>query len=93
MQEKPDLPQLHALMHNHFSILTASFFIILSQMIMPKQMSEEAMQILMRPWGHMHFVDEGPKDAPPILFANSLGTDLRMWEARHAPTAQPLHPL
>lgn len=38
------------------------------------------MQILMRPWGHMHFVDEGPKDAPAILFANSLGTDLRMWQ-------------
>ena len=38
------------------------------------------MQVLMRPWGHMHFVDEGPKDAPAILFANSLGTDLRMWQ-------------
>lgn len=38
------------------------------------------MPVLMRPWGHMHFVDEGPKDAPAILFANSLGTDLRMWE-------------
>ena len=39
------------------------------------------MQVLMRPWGHLHFVDEGPKEAPAILFANSLGTDLRMWEA------------
>ena len=39
------------------------------------------MQILMRPWGHMHFVDEGPKDAPAVLFANSLGTDLRMWQS------------
>ena len=38
------------------------------------------MQVLMRPWGHMHFVDEGPRDAPSILFANSLGTDLRMWQ-------------
>ncbi|MGB8815278.1 MAG: 3-oxoadipate enol-lactonase [Paracoccaceae bacterium] len=38
------------------------------------------MQVLMRPWGHMHFVDQGPKDAPTILFANSLGTDLRMWQ-------------
>lgn len=38
------------------------------------------MQILIRPWGHMHFVDQGPKDAPAILFANSLGTDLRMWQ-------------
>ena len=38
------------------------------------------MHVLIRPWGHMHFVDEGPKDAPAILFANSLGTDLRMWQ-------------
>lgn len=37
------------------------------------------MPVLMRPWGHLHYVDEGPKDAPAILFANSLGTDLRMW--------------
>ena len=39
------------------------------------------MPILIRPWGHLHYKDEGPKDAPAILFANSLGTDLRMWEA------------
>jgi 3-oxoadipate enol-lactonase len=38
------------------------------------------MQILMRSWGHMHFTDQGAKDAPVILFANSLGTDLRMWQ-------------
>jgi 3-oxoadipate enol-lactonase len=50
-------------------------------MIMPKRGPEEAMQVLMRPWGHMHFADEGPRTAPPVLFANSLGTDLRMWQA------------
>ncbi len=38
------------------------------------------MQILMRPWGHMNFVETGPKNAPALLFVNSLGTDLRMWE-------------
>ena len=38
------------------------------------------MPVLIRPWGHLHFTDEGPKTAPTILFANSLGTDLRMWE-------------
>lgn len=38
------------------------------------------MPCLMRPWGHMNFRDTGPRDAPPILFANSLGTDLRMWD-------------
>ena len=43
------------------------------------------MPVLMRPWGHMHFVDSGPKDAPAILFANALGTDLRMW---HGVTAR-----
>jgi 3-oxoadipate enol-lactonase len=67
-------------MHNHFIIPKCQFFIIPQAMIMPKQSAEEAMQILMRPWGHMHYVDEGPKDAPTTLFANSLGTDLRMWQ-------------
>lgn len=38
------------------------------------------MPVLIRPWGHLHYKDEGPRDAPAILFANSLGTDLRMWE-------------
>lgn len=35
------------------------------------------MPVLMRPWGHMHYVDQGA--GPPVIFANSLGTDLRMW--------------
>lgn len=39
------------------------------------------MSVLMRPWGHMHFRDRGPRDAPALVLANSLGTDLRMWEA------------
>lgn len=38
------------------------------------------MNVLIRPWGHLHFTDEGPQAAPAILYANSLGTDLRMWE-------------
>jgi 3-oxoadipate enol-lactonase len=67
-------------MHNHFDILIAALFIILLQMIMQTLMKEETMHILMRPWGHMHFVDTGPKHAPAVLFANSLGTDLRMWQ-------------
>jgi 3-oxoadipate enol-lactonase len=53
-------------------------------MIMQRQQVEVSMPDdlhgLMRPWGHMHFADQGPRDAPPILFANSLGTDLRMWQ-------------
>lgn len=39
------------------------------------------MRVLTRPWGHLHFRDSGPSGAPALLFANSLGTDLRMWEA------------
>jgi 3-oxoadipate enol-lactonase len=35
------------------------------------------MPVLLRPWGHMHFADQG--SGPPVIFANSLGTDLRMW--------------
>jgi 3-oxoadipate enol-lactonase len=35
------------------------------------------MPVLMRPWGHMHFIDQG--SGVPVIFANSLGTDLRMW--------------
>lgn len=38
------------------------------------------MPCLIRPWGHMNFRDMGARDAPAILFANSLGTDLRMWD-------------
>lgn len=39
------------------------------------------MQILSRPWGAMHFRVDGPEAAPRVLFANSLGTDLRLWDA------------
>lgn len=39
------------------------------------------MQCLTRPWGHLHFRVEGPKAGPALVFVNSLGTDLRMWDA------------
>ena len=39
------------------------------------------MQVLTRPWGAMHYCDQGPKDGPVLVFANSLGTDLRLWDA------------
>lgn len=38
------------------------------------------MSVLMRPWGHMHFRGQGPQADLPVLFLNSLGTDLRMWQ-------------
>lgn len=28
----------------------------------------------------LHYVDQGPKDGPVLVFSNSLGTDLRLWD-------------
>lgn len=28
----------------------------------------------------MHFRDDGPRDGPVVMFANSLGTDMRVWD-------------
>lgn len=28
----------------------------------------------------LHYLDEGPRDAPVVVFSNSLGTDLRLWD-------------
>ena len=39
------------------------------------------MQTLSRPWGAMHYRTDGPADGPAVVFANSLGTDLRLWDA------------
>lgn len=39
------------------------------------------MQVLMRPWGAMHYRIDGAASGPTVVFANSLGTDLRLWEA------------
>ena len=39
------------------------------------------METLTRPWGQMHIHVTGPEGAPLVLFANSLGTDLRVWDA------------
>jgi 3-oxoadipate enol-lactonase len=38
------------------------------------------MDCLIRPWGHMHYQLSGPDGVPVILWANSLGTDLRIWD-------------
>jgi len=38
------------------------------------------MQVLTRPWGAMHYRIDGPADGPVVVFANSLGTDLRLWD-------------
>ena len=37
------------------------------------------MQVLTRPWGAMHYRTDG--NGPAVVFANSLGTDLRLWDA------------
>lgn len=28
----------------------------------------------------LHYRDDGPPDGPPVVFSNSLGTDLRLWD-------------
>lgn len=37
------------------------------------------MQALTRPYGALHVQVDGPDRAPAVVFANSLGTDLRLW--------------
>jgi 3-oxoadipate enol-lactonase len=37
------------------------------------------MQVLMRPFGGLHVQVDGPDTGPTVVFANSLGTDLRLW--------------
>lgn len=39
------------------------------------------MQVLTRPFGALHIQTDGPEGAPAVVFANSLGTDLRLWDA------------
>jgi 3-oxoadipate enol-lactonase len=29
---------------------------------------------------NLHYKDEGPRDGPAVVFSNSLGTDLRLWD-------------
>jgi 3-oxoadipate enol-lactonase len=38
--------------------------------------------------GVIHYADEGPRAAQPIVFINSLGTDLRVWDEVAEPLAQ-----
>ena len=46
------------------------------------------MQVLTRPWGAMHYRIDGATSGPTVVFANSLGTDLRLWDSLlpHLPT-------
>ena len=39
------------------------------------------MQVLTRPWGAMHYRVDGAVTGPTVVFANSLGTDLHLWDA------------
>lgn len=38
------------------------------------------MQVLQRPDATLHISDQGPRDGRVVMFANSLGTDLRVWD-------------
>lgn len=39
------------------------------------------MQVLTRPWGAMHYRVDGADSGPAVVFANSLGTDMHLWDA------------
>ena len=39
------------------------------------------MQVLTRHWGAMHYRIDGANHGPTVVFANSLGTELRLWDA------------
>lgn len=39
------------------------------------------MQAMTRPYGVLHYRLDGPAGAPVVVLANSLGTDLRLWDA------------
>ena len=39
------------------------------------------MQALSRPFGALHLQVSGPATGPAVVFSNSLGTDLRLWDA------------
>lgn len=39
------------------------------------------MMALPRPYGSLHLRVDGPEEAPALLLINSLGTDLRLWDA------------
>ncbi len=46
------------------------------------------MKFLRTNGGVAHYADEGPRSAPAIVFINSLGTDLRIWDEVAAPLAR-----
>jgi 3-oxoadipate enol-lactonase len=49
---------------------------------------EAAMAFMRANGGVVHYADEGPRAARPIVFANSLGTDFRIWDEVVRPLAQ-----
>lgn len=38
------------------------------------------MAVLIRPWGSLHYQIDGPAQGGLVVFGNSLGTDLRLWD-------------
>lgn len=40
----------------------------------------DTMQALTQPYGTLHLQIDGPDHGPTVVFANSLGTDLRLWD-------------
>jgi 3-oxoadipate enol-lactonase len=68
-------------MHSRLVIHHGEFCIIQANSAVANYVSREiTMQVLNRPWGAMHYRVDGPAKAPTVVFANSLGTDLRLWD-------------
>src|SRR3974390_1452768 len=48
----------------------------------PNQEGECSMPFVKLPDGQIHYELAGPDDAPVLVFSNSLGTTLQMWDAQ-----------
>lgn len=82
VQKCPNMAKLDGGMYAFLVIHSGVFCIIQRNSDMPDYVGrEDTMQVLNRPWGAMHYRIDGPGSGPVVIFANSLGTDLRLWDA------------
>ena len=82
IQKGPDVPKLHRWMYALRVIHMRAFCIIHQfSVVADYGNGEEIMQVLTRPWGAMHYRVDGAVTGPTVVFANSLGTDLHLWDA------------
>jgi 3-oxoadipate enol-lactonase len=50
-------------------------------MITTHDQRESAMQVFEKNGMHIYYREEGDPDGAPLVFSNSLGTDMRLWDA------------